>query len=288
MANITSAFVEDYKDSIIHLAQQGEARLRPHVMEVPSHGEHYNFDRMAPTNAVEKTARRLDTVYVDEDLDRRVASPRTFTHTLTFEREDQVQMIADPRTNFAHNQAMAMRRRYDQSIVEAATGTALDGTGANVAFPAGQVVGDGTGAISFTLVSQVQELFLSNDIMTDEPKVMVVGPVQVRQMMAEAKATSRDFVDGGALDKLATYGITPNFMGFTWIMSNLLQAPAAGELSCLAFTRQAIGLAVNHDVEVIIDRNPSKSYMYQVFAQWTAGCVRVEDEQIVHLHVLDS
>jgi hypothetical protein len=39
---------------------------------------------------------------------------------------------------------------------------------------------------------------------------------------------------------------------------------------------------------VRITEDPAHSYMWQVFAQWTAGCVRVQDEHIVHLHVLNS
>ena len=53
-------------------------------------------------------------------------------------------------------------------------------------------------------------------------------------------------------------------------------------------TRRAIGLAINQDVFVRIGENPSYQYMIQVFAQFTGGAVRIEDEQIVELHVLDA
>ena len=78
---------------------------------------------------------------------------------------------------------MAMRRATDDIIIAAATGTALDGGGGSNAFPAGQVVGDGTGEISFDMVTEVQEKFMANDIDPDVPKCFVVGPKQVRRLM---------------------------------------------------------------------------------------------------------
>ena len=285
---VDSAFIEEYRNQVIHLSQQGDARLRPHVTEVSSGGESYNFERLAAVDMAAKTARRVTTVYTDDAWTRRVAQPSTYTSTMTVEHEDKVQMIVSPESNYAKAQGMAVKRQYDDLVIAAATGTALDGDGTANAFPAGQVVGNGTAAISFDLVTQVQEKFLSNEIDMDQPKVMVVGPVQVKQLMQLTQATSADYVDTKALQDLTTYGIVPKWMGFTWVMSNRLLAPGAGELSCLAFTKDALGLAVNQDMMVRIGEDPGKSYMIQVFCQITAGAVRIEDEQIVHLHVLDS
>jgi hypothetical protein len=285
---IDKAFIEEYRSLVTHLAQQGESRLRPNVTEVASKGESYNFERLAATTAVQKTGRRQATAFIDDTWSRRVAQPSTYNHTLTIEHEDRVQMLVDPQSAYASNQAMAMRRSIDDLIIAAATGTALDGDGNNNAFPAGQVVGDGTAPISFDMVTEVQEKFLSNDIPTDIPKCMVVGPTQIRRLMQLTEQTSSDFVRREALQNLSSFGIVPNWMGFTWILSNRLLVPSAGELSCIAFTKQGLGLAVNQDMFVRIGENPSYQYMIQVFAQWTMGCVRVEDEHVVHVHVLDA
>ena len=284
---IDKAFVQQYRDLVIHLAQQGETRLRPHVTEVALRGESYNFDRLAATSAVQKSGRRQATAFIDDTWSRRVAQPQTWNHTMSVEHEDKVQMLIDPQAAYAQNQAFAMRRAIDDQIIAAATGTALDGDGASQAFPAGQVVGDGTGKITFDAVTEVQETFLTNEVFMDVPKVMVVGPKQVRTLMNLTENTSSDYVKTN-LQQLSATGIAPNWMGFTWIVSNRLLAPGAGEISCLAFTKDALGLAVNQDMFVRIGENPSYQYMIQVFAQYTMGCVRVEDEKIVHLHLLDS
>ena len=282
---IDKAFVQEYADIVRHLAQQGDARLRPHVYEVPLRGEAYNFDRLASGDATEKTGRRQDTAYRDDAWSRRVAQPRTFNDAMTIEHEDKVQMLIDPENAYAQNQAMAMKRSQDDIIITAALGNALDGDGNNNTFPAGQKVGDGTAIITLDNVLDVNQIFQANDIDPDEPRVMVVSPRQVRQLLNDTKLTSADYM---SVKTLMGNGMVPNFLGFTWILSNrLLTTGSGGTLAdrCMAFTRRAIGLAVNQDTFTRITENPSKSYMIQVFSQWTMGCVRVEDEHIVELHV---
>ena len=286
---IDKAFIEEYKDLVIHLAQQGDSKLRGTVMNESSKGEAYNFDRLAATDAIEKTARRVasSTFYVDDAWTRRVAVPKTYAHIMTIEHEDKVQMLVDPESNYAKNQAMAMNRSYDAQIIAAATGTALDGDGAANAFPGAQVIGDGTTPITFDAITAVQEVFMKNDIDLSEPKSAIIGPTQVRKLMQLTEQTSANYVHRESLQKLYDYGIVPNWMGFTWIMSTLLLAPGVGEISCLFYTKQALGLVTNQDVFTRIGENPDLSYAIQVFAQYTAGAIRVEDEQIVHGRFLD-
>jgi len=282
---IDQAFIEEYQDNVRHLAQQLETRIRPHVYEVSSRGEAYNFERLAPTDAVEKTGRRQATQFIDDVWTRRVAQPKTFNHTMTIEHEDKVQMLVNPDSNYARNQAYAMNREMDKLLIAAASADALDGDGATNAIPASQIIGDGTAPISFDLITASQEQFMKDEIMPDYAKVMIVGPTQVRKLMQLTENTSSDYVQA---QRLQTYGIAPNWLGYTWIVSNYLESPAGGELYCIAMTKMGIGLAVNQNTFTRIGENPSYQYMWQVFSQWTMGAVRVEDEHVQLIHVADS
>lgn len=281
---IDSAFIEEYEDNVRHLAQQIGTRLRPYVYEVSSGGEAYNFERLGPSDAQEKIGRRVATAYIDDDWSRRVATPKTFNHTMTVEHEDKVQMLVNPESNYAYNQAQAMNREIDSLIIQACSGDALDGDGVPVPIPASQIIGDGLAPISFDLITASQEQFMTDEIMPDEEKCMVVGPTQVRKLMQLTEQTSSDYVQAQALQR---YGIVPNWLGYKWIVSNLLEAPAAGELYCIAFTRRGPALAVNQNTFTRIGENPSFSYMWQVFSQWTMGATRVEDEHVQLIHVAD-
>lgn len=293
---IDSAFIEQYKANVIHLAQQQESKLRATVMQESSSAEFFNWERLAPTDAIAKTERRADNdtgnsaagYYIDDAWDRRVSTPSTFVHLMTVEHEDKVQMLASPESEYAKNQAMAMNRSWDDQIIAAATGDVMIGDHTTVAFPAGQTIGDGTLPISFDYITAVQELFLQNEIDLSVPKVAIVGPTQVRKLMQLTEQTSSDYVMREALQKLSSTGIVANWMGFTWIVSTRLLAPGVGELSCLFYTQEALGLCINQDVFTRIGENPQKLYMIQVFAQYTAGAARVDDSKIVELHVADS
>lgn len=287
---IDSAFIEQYKANVIHLAQQQESKLRSTVMQESSSSEFYNWDRLAATDAAAKTGRRQETsaYYVDDAWDRRVSTPSTFVHLMTIEHEDKVQMLIDPDSAYATNQAMSMNRSWDDQIIAAATGDVMIGDHTTVAFPAGQTIGDGSLPISFDYITAVQELFLQNEIDLSVPKCAIIGPTQIRKLMQLTEQTSADYVTREALQKLSATGIVANWMGFTWICSTRLLAPSVGELSCLFYTKDALGLCINQDVFTRIGENPDKLYMIQVFAQYTAGAARVEDEKIVELHVADT
>jgi hypothetical protein len=285
---IDNAFISTFERTVRQLAQQSQSKLRGFVMERAVSSEKHNWDRLGKGDAVQKTGARVATPASDSPWSRRVSIPTTWHDGDTVEQDDVVQMLIDPKSSISEKHGMSMRRAMDDIIIAAATGNALDGAGTHVTFPVGQKVGDGTASISFDMVTEVQERFMKNDIDPDIPKVFVVGPTQVRKLMQLTEATSADYVKTQALQQLSSTGIVPNWMGFTWVVSNRLLSPGAGELSCLAFTKRAIGLQVNKDIWARVAEDPTISFAWRIYTAMTAGAVRVEDEQIVHAHVLDA
>jgi len=285
---ITAAYVQTYERTVRQLAQQAETKLRGTVMERSVSAEKHNWDRLGKGDFTTKTAARTATPATDSPWSRRVSVPTTKHDGDTVEPEDIVQMLIDPKSSVAEKQGMGAKRAVDDIIIAAATGDALDGAGAPVVFPAGQLIGDGTVPISFDFVTAVQEKFMQNDIDPSIPKVFVVGPTQVRKLMQLTEQTSADYVNAQALQKLNASGIVPNWMGFTWIVSTRLLIPVATQRSCLAFTKRAIGLQVNKDIWARVAEDPSISFAWRIYSALTMGAVRVEDEQIVHLKVKDA
>lgn len=285
---IDNVYVQGFERIVRHLAQQSETKLRSHVTQRTSPGERHNWERLGPGEAEEKTGPRIATPTSDLPWSRRVSLARSWHIGETSEQEDPVQMLVDPNSNIARALAMGMKRKVDDIVIEAATADALEGDGATSPFPVDQTVGDGTTPISFDLVTEVQEKFLSNDIDFSEPKCFVVGPTQVRKLLQLTEQTSRDFVDREALMRLQGSGIVPNWMGFTWIMSTRLTIPAADQLDCLAFSPRAIGLQMNKDITARVQEDPSLSFAWRIYCHMTLGAVRVEDEHIVRAHVADT
>jgi len=283
--SIDNAYVQSFENNVRHLAQQSNSRARMSVTEKNVSSEKHNWERMGANSASLKTGARQATPLNDSDWSRRTSLAATYDIGDTSEQEDPVQMLVDPNSNIVRSVGMAMRRQIDDVIFASATGDATDGAGAPVVFPASQVVGDGTTVFTFDAVTEVYEKFMENDIDPDEEKYMFVGPKQLRKMQQLTEYTSSDYT---TVQALATNGFVKNWMGFHWIVSTRLLAPSAGEISCLAMTKNAIGLQMNRDITTRVAEDPSISFAWRIYAYMTLGAVRVEDEQIVHFWLLDS
>lgn len=283
--NIDDVYVQTFENNVRHLAQQKEAKLIATVQHRGEESQNHNWETLGTLDANEKTTARQATPEQDALWGRRVTLARTYDVGTTTELEDPIQMLVDPNSNLTRAVAMGMNRKKDDVLIAAATADALLGDGTTLAFPAGQVVGDGTAPISFDFVTEIQEKFMNNDIDPEVPKVFIVGPTQVRKLMQLTENTSSDYVNA---QRLLSYGIVPNWMGFTWINSTRLLNPLAGEISCLAYTMDALGCNTNADVSIKVAQDPSISFAWRIYAHMTLGAVRVEDEQIVHAHLKDA
>lgn len=281
---IDKVYIQTFERNVRHLAQQADTRLRRFVTEKATDGQKHNWERLGSGEASLKAAARVATPTSDLPWSRRVSLAQTYHMGETVEQEDVVQMLIDPNSNVSAAIANGMKRKIDDILIAAATGTALNGDGTTSTFPAGQVVGDGTGAISIDNILEVQEKFYKNDIDPDESKVMVISPTVQRKLMSLMEVTSGDYQNSKAL---AT-GMLPNWMGFDWVVSNRLLVPAAGQISCLAFTKRALGFQVNRDITAKVAEDPSLSFAWRIYAAMTMGAVRTEDEHIVHLKVKNA
>jgi hypothetical protein len=291
-ASVENVYIETYESIVRHLAQQKVSRARGWCMEKSVQSEGHNWERLGTREAVEKTpiggptGRLVATPNQDYPFSRRRSSPGTFHTADSTEQEDIVQTLIDPNSNIAQAQAYAMMRKIDDEIFDAADRDADDGNGGTVAFPAGQIVGDGTANISFDLTTEVTEKFMANDIDPDEGKVMFISPAQARKLLQLTEATSGDY---NAVRPLTSKGYVESWMGFTWIVSARLNTPDAGtSVHCLCMTRKAIGLQMNKDIWVRVAEDPTVSFAWRIYCAATYGAVRVEDEHIVRLHLLDS
>lgn len=285
MANtIAEVYVQTYERIVRQLAQQMDSRLRRYVTERGTGGENHNWERLASVDASQKTTRLQVTPVVDAVWSRRVSLAQTWDVGDSTEQEDVVQMIVDPNSNLAYGQGMAMKRAFDDSIIVAATGTALDGEGVTNVLPASQIVGDYTGVISLDVVTQVTEIFLDNDIDPSEQKVFVIGPNQQRTLLQIAEATNNEYARKALQDR----GIVENWMGYTWIVSTRLLHPIAGQTTCFAMTKRALGLQVNRDISARIAEDPSISFAWRIYCFATFGTVRVEDEHLVQFSALNA
>ena len=281
MANtIDQVYVDTFEQNLRHVAQQEVTKLQPWCQVRGEESENHNWEKLGSSDAAVKTTRLQATPVADTVWSRRVSVSQTWDNGESTEQEDPVQMIVDPNSNLVMSLGYSMRRAKDDVIIAAATAAALNGDGSTTAFTAGQTVGDYTTPITFDSITEVQEIFMNNDIDPSIPKVAVVGPVQIRKLMQLTENTSADYVRA---QQLQQYGMAPGWLGFDWVASTRLLHPTAPltDIDCLFFTRRAIGMNIPKDITARVAEDPSISFAWRLYCFTVMGAVRVEDEQIV-------
>ena len=121
---ITTAFVEQYKSNVFHLAQQKGSRLRGAVKTETVTGKAHFFERIGSTAAQLRTSRHSDTPRVDTPHSRRKVTMNDYDWADLIDNEDKVRMLISPQSEYAQAGAYAMGRAMDDAIIAAATGNA--------------------------------------------------------------------------------------------------------------------------------------------------------------------
>lgn len=289
--------VDAFQANVRHLAQQEKSKLLAYVDKDSQQAETNQWDFLS---SGDMSAKSDDTATSGNETGRTwsrrqaVATPWN-DHELVDTHEINM-LLVDPNSKINQSLGYSAGRKIDDLIIAAATGnvnvqTRSGGavTSTPTALPAGRILGTGAEATSFDLVAQVQKSFMLNDIDPSIPKVAVVGPQQVYELLNLTEQTSSNYVHRESLQRLNATGIVPMWMGFTWVVSTRLTSPTAGERYCLFFTAgDALGFHMPQDITAKCAEDPSRQYAWRPYIEFTAGAARLEDARITVLHLADA
>ena len=105
---ITAAFVQQYRNNLIHLSQQDDSRLINAVkLKENVTGKQVFFDRLGLQTMTQLTSRHADTTQVDTPHSRRMASLAPYTVADLIDDPDQVRTLIDPTNGYTKAQAFA-------------------------------------------------------------------------------------------------------------------------------------------------------------------------------------
>ena len=273
-AQITTAFVEQYKNNVLHLAQQKGSRLRDTVRYTPVVGKSHYFERIGATAARVRTTRHSDTPQIDTPHSRRKVSLVDYDWADLIDQEDKVKMLITPQSEYAMAGANAMGRAMDDALIAAASGDAYGGVagGTTVALPNSQKSSGGTTGRTLTKLLSAKEIIDSSDVDPEEARYLVCSAKQITDLLNTTEVKSADYNTVRALAS----GNIDTFLGFKFIRSERL-AITSTIRSCLAYTESALGLAVGKDITTRISERDDKNYATQVFLSMVIGATRIED-----------
>jgi hypothetical protein len=295
--SVDKAFVQQFNDNLILLAEQKESRLRDTVTFKPLVGTSAYFERLGGVAMEPILSRYQPTQYSDIEHSRRRVDANGFAVTLPLDPQDDVRMLIDPKNAYCQRMASAFGRKIDDVIIAAATGTAvtvtssLAGTTGTASFAAGNIVDDDFSVtdsnLSIEKVIEAKRLLKKNEVNMDQPMVLVLNASAEAALLNTVKATSRDY----GVTRLDT-GEVSLLLGFRVIRSERILGTANGTdadpVLCLAYSRDAIGLAMNMDLRTKIGENPERRYVWQAHMEASLGAVRIQEEPIVSIQCVQA
>lgn len=288
---ITTAFVEQYRNNVELLVQQRGSVLRDFVnVDNAIVGKTKFTEQIGSTEAQKKVSRHSDSPLVNTPHARRAYSLEDYEWGDLIDKNDKVRMLIDPTSTYAQAAAFAMGRAMDDVIIDAATGTAKTGVsgGTDTALPSSQVIlkndadlgSPGSHGLSPQKLRAAMTIFHENNVPEDEEKFLVVSPKAIQSLLTHKEVVSSDFNTVRAL----VNGEVDTYMGFRFIISNRLNV-ASDVRDCFAYVRSGIELGIGQDVMARIEERPDKSFSTYVYYCMTIGATRLEEEKVVKIEV---
>jgi Phage capsid protein len=299
-------FIHAVSETVQQLAQQKQSKVMGAVrMKTGVVGKTWPFNRIAFLNLTEVTTRDGDTQYLNPPQSKRRAILRDFTGYVLIDEFDEVKTLTSPQSEFSQILAYALNRQYDDLTIgiagrtaAGAAGTATGGilgkattvdenaeTTAADDIPAAQQIVNGGTNLTVAKVISAKKLLDEADV-EEEDRYFFYSPAGMAKLLADTNVTSSDF---NTIKALAGGGfpMDQTWMGFKWRSSTRL--PKTGNIrSCIAFQRNAAGLAVGLVKDAIVSDAPHKNNNTQVGVKLSAGTVRVDDKGVAQVDIDES
>lgn len=288
--NITTAFVEQYRGNVAHLAQQKGSRLRSSVMVETVTGKTAFFEQIGATAARQRTTRHADTPRMDTPHSRRRVALADYDWADLIDQEDKVRMLIDPASQYAQAAAWAMGRAMDDVIITAADGTAYTGVdgSTSTSYASGMTVAvttrdAGVSSANYGLnvakLIAAKELLDAGDVDPDEERFVILPARQVTSLLKTTKATSADY----NTIKTLVEGKIDTFMGFKFIRSQRTGVDSSSYDKVLYYTKSGIKLGIGKEPSAKISERDDKNYATQVFYSMVLGATRMEETKVGYI-----
>lgn len=287
-ANITAMF-----------QQQGSkfrsaARTHPDVV-----GNTDYWDRLGPTEAIQKTTRHSDTPYIETPHSRRALYLTDWHWADLVDWSDLERILSDPRAELPQNAVRALGRRVDRQFITALDASVQTGeagatavTFANDWSARGAAVarsgstGDWDFSAAALTVPNLASLKLDLDLNDVDPdrRHIAMDPSGLKQLLAASTAPQISNADYASV-KALVMGDVDTFMGFKFHTSTLMPNPSGNNYYGYVWQEDAMGISFTKDIKTEVDKRPDKSNNWQVYASMGLGAVRVQGEGVVRFKI---
>lgn len=278
--------VEAYRRNVIMLSQQKGSRLQGACrVDGDIIGKRVYYDRIGPTAAVQMTSRHADTPLVNTPQTKRSATMADYNWADLVDKVDKLKIINDPTNPYAVNAAAAFGRTKDDVIIAAALGTAETGEGGTgtQTLPSAQKIAHGSAGLTLAKLISAKEILMEADVDPDLPQYCFYNGAMLTDLLNDTTITSADY----NTVKLLVEGKVDTFMGYKFIHTERLTQDSTPNRQCIIMAQGAVGLGLPEDVMVKISERDDKNYSTQVYVEMSLGAVRLEDEKVIEIAVVE-
>jgi hypothetical protein len=275
--------VKQFKDDIIQAVQQNNSRLDGTVRRKEAvKAEEFFFHKLGSFNLLEKTSRNGTTPFIDPVHTRRKMTTAAFHGALFIDDFDTDRsIISGLDSDYMQGLIKAAKRKKDDVIIAAATGTAYegkDGTTAS-ALPSSQKIVHGSAGLSSTKLLNAMEIIKGNDVDPEEMVYCAITASQENDLMQDEKIINADYTAGAVLDK----GIIGKWNNINFIRSERLGLDGDSNRQVLLYTENALGFGMAKDITMKVGENAERSFTKTLYLKLDVGATRIEDEKIVEI-----
>ena len=282
--SITSSYINQFSDNLHNLLEDKGAKTRGVFPVEMANGEKHFFDRLGSFVATEVTSRLQNTPLQDPNHSRRMASLKRYVAATYLDDIDKFKMLIDPTSDYARKLSTAHGRNYDAAVFTAALGSAatgVDGTGSQ-AFDSNQQIAHGSAGLTVAKFNQALRMLQANEVDIEDDLVLFVNSRGIEDLLGDTtnQMTSFDFMGSKPLAD----GKVPMFRGVQIVHTERIPDQTASSVyRALLCTKDAVKVAMAHDVKVEVDKRPDILNAYQVLTTMMFGAVRMEEGMIVDI-----
>lgn len=285
---ITTAFVQQYKDNVMMLVQQKGSRLRGTVMEEPVTGRFAYFEQIGSVDARTVTERHADSPLISTPHARRRVELQDFDWGDLIDKPDKVRTLVDFTSPYVQNAGWAMGRSIDSTIINAFFANAFSGeTGATtVAFPSAAT---NTIAVNFSSAANVgltveklreaRRLLRAGNVDVTEQLYIGVTARQIDNLLGSTQVTSSDYNSVKSL----VQGDIDTFLGFKFIHTELLGVDGSSFRRVPAWSKSGMALGVGMDVVSRVTERSDKRFSTYVYFCMSIGATRLEEARVMEI-----
>lgn len=282
-------YSQQYATAVELLAQQMQAKVATLFTPMTAVGKSATVvNQIDAFEADERSSLYNTIVFGAVTHNRPWVYPRHFDKAIPFDSIEQMQMNANPTSEYVQGVVAAINRRMDDEAIAALFRDRNMGESAattdsfSSSFQVGVNVGGTASGLNVEKLQAGLEILRASEI-DGEQIHCIISPKQERNLMNEIEVTSTDFTSKMIIDKGTMVG--SGFMGINWILSNRLNVDGSSYRRVPFFTSKGMSFCtwsggIKTDVS---QRKDLQGLPWQVYGEGHFGAVRRDAKRVVEI-----